>query len=228
MKKFMKISKTGEKEVVYAEPVYSRDPSGSQIVEEVVMITQNGDVRVLPDTFYDEYQEYICSEHSDSNLSEDQATESDANILDTDNIENPSHENWSSEGIYQDDVVGGEISEQTNSEGSDLENKKEEDFNEVHESNTNSNPSPDLGTVARTIFLIISLLLSVGYQTGKITYEIDENKLYELVITLMTIVSSIMCWWKNNSFTKEAIEADSLMKIAKEIRNSNNDTGANG
>ena len=38
--------------------------------------------------------------------------------------------------------------------------------------------------------------------------DIDENTIYTVVTGLTTIVSAVLAFWKNNSFTKEAIEAD--------------------
>jgi len=57
-------------------------------------------------------------------------------------------------------------------------------------------------TWARTICLIVALLNS--------PLPIDNEQLQQLVSTLITVVVAIISWWKNNSFTKEAIEADEL------------------
>ena len=72
-------------------------------------------------------------------------------------------------------------------------------------------------TWARTICLIVALLNSLLALTnqmlsamGKSPLPIDNEQLQQLVSTLITVVVAIINWWKNNSFTKEAIEADEL------------------
>lgn len=64
------------------------------------------------------------------------------------------------------------------------------------------------GTIARTLFLFVSLVNSALGMFGFISLDIDENTIYTVVTGLTTIVSSVLAFWKNNSFTKEAIEAD--------------------
>ena len=54
-------------------------------------------------------------------------------------------------------------------------------------------------TWARTICLIVALLNSLLASFNKSPLPI-----------LITVVVAIISWWKNNSFTKEAIEADEL------------------
>lgn len=65
-------------------------------------------------------------------------------------------------------------------------------------------------TWARTICLIVALLNSLLASFNKSPLPIDNEQLQQLVSTLITIVVAIINWWKNNSFTKEAIEADEL------------------
>lgn len=64
------------------------------------------------------------------------------------------------------------------------------------------------GTIARTLFLFVSLINSALGMFGFISLDIDENTIYTVVTGLTTIVSAVLAFWKNNSFTKEAIEAD--------------------
>ena len=65
-------------------------------------------------------------------------------------------------------------------------------------------------TWARTICLIVALLNSLLASFNKSPLPIDNEQLQQLVSTLITVVVAIINWWKNNSFTKEAIEADEL------------------
>ncbi len=64
------------------------------------------------------------------------------------------------------------------------------------------------GTIARTLFLFVSLVNSALGMFGFTSLDIDENTIYTVVTGLTTIVSAVLAFWKNNSFTKEAIEAD--------------------
>ena len=48
-----------------------------------------------------------------------------------------------------------------------------------------------------------------------IIYTTTESEIYELLSLLVTIGASLWAWWKNNSFTKPAIEADKYMHHLK-------------
>mgnify|MGYP000000335338 FL=1 len=56
----------------------------------------------------------------------------------------------------------------------------------------------------------MALLNSLLAAFNKSPLPIDNEQLQQLVSTLITVVVAIINWWKNNSFTKEAIEADEL------------------
>lgn len=71
-------------------------------------------------------------------------------------------------------------------------------------------------TLARTLLLVVALINQILAILGKGTIDIAENDLYQAVTLIFTIVSTIAAWWKNNSFTAAAIQADELMKELKE------------
>lgn len=73
----------------------------------------------------------------------------------------------------------------------------------------------DAGTVARTIVLFIALLNQIFAISGIAALDINENDVYQLVSLLFTVGSALVSWWKNNSFSEEAIEGDKLMKELK-------------
>lgn len=73
----------------------------------------------------------------------------------------------------------------------------------------------DAGTVARTIVLFIALLNQIFAISGIAVLDINENDVYQLVSLLFTVASAVLSWWKNNSFTEEAVEGDKLMKELK-------------
>ena len=66
------------------------------------------------------------------------------------------------------------------------------------------------GTIVRTLCLILALANQLLSAFGKSPLPIDNEQLQQVVSTLITVVVAIINWWKNNSFTKEAIEADEL------------------
>lgn len=73
----------------------------------------------------------------------------------------------------------------------------------------------DAGTVARTIVLFIALLNQIFAISGIAVLDINENDVYQLVSLFFTVGSALVSWWKNNSFSEEAIEGDKLMKELK-------------
>ncbi len=63
-------------------------------------------------------------------------------------------------------------------------------------------------TIVRTILLVLALVNQVLAIAGKQAFPITEDQVYQLVSLIATIVASGWAWWKNNSFTQAAIEAD--------------------
>ena len=64
------------------------------------------------------------------------------------------------------------------------------------------------GTIARTACLLLALLNQVLCALGKSPLPIESETLNQLVTAGITVVVALISWWKNNSFTKEAIAAD--------------------
>lgn len=71
------------------------------------------------------------------------------------------------------------------------------------------------GTIARTAILILALVNQVLTATGHSVINISDENINTLISTGFTIVSAIIAWWKNNSFTQAAIMADEVMKEDK-------------
>lgn len=63
-------------------------------------------------------------------------------------------------------------------------------------------------TIVRTILLVLALINQVLAIMGKQAFPITEDQVYQMVSLVATIVTSVWAWWKNNSFTRAAIEAD--------------------
>lgn len=66
-------------------------------------------------------------------------------------------------------------------------------------------------TIIRTIVLIIALVNQVLAIAGKEAFPVTEDQVYQIVSLVVTIGASVWAWWKNNSFTKNAIEADKVL-----------------
>ena len=68
------------------------------------------------------------------------------------------------------------------------------------------------GTIGRTVCLALALINQFLILFGKGTIPFAEDDIYQFVSMLFTAVTTVVAWWKNNSFTKEAIEADMMLK----------------
>ena len=75
------------------------------------------------------------------------------------------------------------------------------------------------GTIARTIILALALVNQVLTAMGKNVINIADEDINTLISTAFTIVSAVVAWWKNNSFTKAALEADEIMRENKVVDN---------
>ena len=64
------------------------------------------------------------------------------------------------------------------------------------------------GTIARTAVLLLALTNQMLSAMGKIPLTIESTTVEQLVTAGITTIAALVAWWKNNSFTKEAIAAD--------------------
>lgn len=72
-----------------------------------------------------------------------------------------------------------------------------------------------IGTVVRTVVLFLAIVNQVLAIFGKSIIPIQEEQINMLITTGWTVISALVAWWKNNSFTKAAIEADKVMSNLK-------------
>lgn len=70
-------------------------------------------------------------------------------------------------------------------------------------------------TIIRTIVLFVTLLNTILTSSGKNPLPFSDEELYTGLSTIATTAAAIWAWWKNNSFTQEAIEADKIMHDSK-------------
>lgn len=71
------------------------------------------------------------------------------------------------------------------------------------------------GTIARTLILILALINQLLSASGHAVLPIEDAQVETLVSTIWTVVAAVAAWWKNNSVTAAAQEADVIMKDLK-------------
>ena len=70
-------------------------------------------------------------------------------------------------------------------------------------------------TIIRTVLLAAALINLVLNAMGKNTLPFTNEEISEAISVLFAVVTSIIAWWKNNSFTPAAISGDELMQSLK-------------
>lgn len=71
-------------------------------------------------------------------------------------------------------------------------------------------------TIVRTIVLVIALANQILAIASKDAFPVTEDQVYQGVTLIATVGASVWAWWKNNSFTKQAIKADETLAKLKE------------
>jgi len=82
-----------------------------------------------------------------------------------------------------------------------------------------TNRTVSAATIARTAVLALALINQILSAAGKPLLPIDSTQLEQLISTGFTTVSALVNWWFNNSFTKEAIQADTeFERLRKSVK----------
>ena len=63
-------------------------------------------------------------------------------------------------------------------------------------------------TIIRTIVVMVALINQILAICGKEALPLYESDIVQIITLVATIASSLWAWWKNNSFTQNAIAAD--------------------
>lgn len=71
------------------------------------------------------------------------------------------------------------------------------------------------GTIARTACLVLALVNQILMVLGYKVIDVSDDTVNTLITTGFTVVTALIAWWKNNSFTQAAIEADEVMRDRK-------------
>lgn len=79
-----------------------------------------------------------------------------------------------------------------------------------------TNRTVSAGTLTRTAALGLALTNQLLSAAGKPLLPIDNAQLEQMISTSFTVGAALAAWWKNNSFTPEAIEADDFMTRLKQ------------
>ena len=73
---------------------------------------------------------------------------------------------------------------------------------------TYNEPTISAGTVARTACMLLALTNQLLSALGKPVLPIESETVEQLVTAGITSIAALVAWWKNNSFTTAALEAD--------------------
>ncbi len=72
-------------------------------------------------------------------------------------------------------------------------------------------------TIARTIALGLALINQILAVLGKEVLPFAEDEVYQLTTLVCTLLTSGIAWWKNNSFTKPALAADTFLPTFRKL-----------
>lgn len=72
-------------------------------------------------------------------------------------------------------------------------------------------------TIIRTVVLAVALINQVLTVFGKNPLPFSDEAIYEALSLAVTAGASLWAWWKNNSFTSEAVEADRYLAAIRTI-----------
>lgn len=69
-----------------------------------------------------------------------------------------------------------------------------------------------IGTIARTIAVIIVITNMILKAAGKPIIDVDEGTVLYWLEYIIEIAIIVVAWWKNNSISPAAIKADEFLK----------------
>ncbi len=70
-------------------------------------------------------------------------------------------------------------------------------------------------TIVRTVILIVALINQALAVSGHSLIPITDEEINEILTLLITVGASLWAWWKNNSFTQNAIRTDKVLDNLK-------------
>lgn len=72
------------------------------------------------------------------------------------------------------------------------------------------------GTIVRTVMLAIVILNMILQHFGFDLINVSESQVLAFVEMLIELAVIIVAWWKNNSFSEKARQADAYLKELRE------------
>ena len=71
------------------------------------------------------------------------------------------------------------------------------------------------GTIVRTVILAVALVNQILVASGHSVIPIQNEEWEALITTGATVITALIAWWKNNSFTAAARIGDFHMRKAR-------------
>lgn len=72
-----------------------------------------------------------------------------------------------------------------------------------------------VSTIVRTICLALALINQLLVVSGHSVLPIADEQVEQIITLGATLITSLVAWWKNNSFTQAAIAADETLQSIK-------------
>lgn len=72
------------------------------------------------------------------------------------------------------------------------------------------------GTIVRTVLLVVVIINLILKQFGLDLIEVTESEILTVIEMVIEVAVIIVNFWKNNSYTQNAIKADEFLKQLKE------------
>ena len=72
------------------------------------------------------------------------------------------------------------------------------------------------GTIVRTVMLVIVIINLMLKQLGHDLINVSESEILSVIEMLIEVAVIAVSFWKNNSYTQNAIKADEFLKNLKE------------
>lgn len=76
----------------------------------------------------------------------------------------------------------------------------------------------DIGTITRTILIIIALINQGLLIAGKNPLPFEDEQIAQVISFVFTAVTALVTWWKNNNFSQEAKEAQHYLDALKTVK----------
>lgn len=76
----------------------------------------------------------------------------------------------------------------------------------------------DIGTITRTILIVIALINQGLVIAGKNPLPFEDDQIAQVISFGFTTITASIAWWKNNNFTAEAKEAQHYLDALKSVK----------